>query len=122
MVARQPANYDETRGFQLAGSILQGHPDIKGFVTGNDSIGLGAAAASKSQGKTGIVVVGIDGGSDAQSAIASGTSAFKASAAQPVIAMGQKAVDQLDVIIRNASGGVAPGAVQLLPCTLLEKK
>ena len=36
MVARQPANYDETRGFQLAGSILQGHPDIKGFVTGND--------------------------------------------------------------------------------------
>ena len=122
MVARQPANYDETRGFQLAGSILQGHPDIKGFVTGNDSIGLGAAAASKSQGKTGMIVVGIDGGTDAQSAIASGTSAFKASAAQPVVAMGQKAVDQLDVILRGASGGVAPGAVQLLPCTLLEKK
>lgn len=122
MVARQPANYDETRGFQLAGSILQGHPDIKGFVTGNDFIGLGAAAAIKSQGKTGMVVVGIDGGADAQSAIASGTSAFKASAAQPVVAMGQKAVDQLDVIIRGASGGVAPGAVQLLPCTLIEKK
>ena len=120
MVARQPANYDETRGFQLAGSILQGHPDIKGFVTGNDSIGLGAA--SKSQGKTGMIAVGIDGGTDAQSAIASGTSAFKASAAQPVVAMGQKAVDQLDVILRGASGGVAPGAVQLLPCTLLEKK
>ena len=122
MVARQPANYDETRGFQLAGSILQGHPDIKGFVTGNDSIGLGAAAAIKSQGKSGMVVVGIDGGADAQSAVESGTSDFKASAAQPVAAMGKKAIDQLDIIIRGAPSSVAPGAVQLLPCTLLEKK
>ncbi len=122
MVARQPASFDETRGFQLAGSILQAHPDIKGFVTGNDSIGLGAAAAILSQGKTGMVVVGIDGGTDAISAIASGTGAFKASAAQPVVAMGQKAVDQLDKLIRNAPGSVAAGSVQLLPCTLIETK
>lgn len=122
MVARQPAPYDETRGFQLAGSILQAHPDIKGFVTGNDSIGLGAAAAIKSQGKKGMVVVGIDGGTDAQAAIASGTSAFKATAAQPVSAMGVKAVDELDKVIRHAPGGVAPGSVVLLPCTLIEKK
>lgn len=121
MVARQPANYDETVGFQLAGSILQAHPEIKGFVTGNDTIGLGAAAAIRSQDKTGMVVVGIDGGTDAVSAIASGSSAFKASAAQPVTAMGQEAVDQLDKIIRRAPGRLAAGSVQLLPCTLIDK-
>lgn len=121
MVARQPVNYDETRGFQLAGSILQAHPDIKGFVTGNDSIGLGAAAAVRSQDKTGMIVVGIDGGTDAVNAIDSGTSAFKASAAQPVVALGEQAVVQLDKIIRNAPDGVAAGSVQLLPCTLIEK-
>jgi erythritol transport system substrate-binding protein len=122
MVARQPANYDETRGFQLAGSILQAHPDIKGFVAGNDSIGLGAAAAIKSQNKSGMVVVGIDGGTDAASAIASGTSAFRASAAQPVVDMGEQAVVELDKLIQNTGGGVSPGSVKLIPCTLMEKK
>jgi erythritol transport system substrate-binding protein len=64
MAAQEAAAYDQTKGFQLAGSILQGHPEILGFVTGNDSIGLGAAAAIKAQGKKDVVVVGIDGGAD----------------------------------------------------------
>ncbi len=120
MVAQQPAAYDETKGFQLAGSILQAHPDILGFVTGNDWLGLGAAAAIKTQGKTGMVVVGIDGGSDAVAAINSGTSAFRASAAQPVAAQGQKAVEQLDRIIKGDSSATTGGKVGL-PCTLITK-
>jgi len=46
-VAQEAAAYDQTKGFQLAGSILRGHPDIKGFVPGNDSIGLGAPPPSR---------------------------------------------------------------------------
>jgi erythritol transport system substrate-binding protein len=69
IVAQEPAAYDQTGAFQLAGSILQGHPDILGFVTGNDSIGLDAAAAIKAQGKANMVVVGIDGGADAVNSV-----------------------------------------------------
>jgi erythritol transport system substrate-binding protein len=118
MVAQQPAAYDQTKGFQLAGSIIQGHPDILGFVTGNDSIGLGAAAAIKAQNKEKMVVVGIDGGTDAQAAISSGTSAFKASAAQPVAAQGEQSVILMDKILKGEEKG--EGAMQLLPCTLLK--
>lgn len=120
MVAQQPAAYDETKGFQLASSILQGHPDILGFVTGNDSLGLGAASAIKAQGKKNMAVVGIDGGADAIAAINSGTSAFIATAAQPVAAQGEKAVEQLDKILhgdKTASSGAKIG----LPCTLVTK-
>lgn len=120
MVAQQPAPYDQTKGFQLAGSILQAHPEIVAFATGNDSIGLGAAAAIKAQGKTGIVVVGIDGGADAVAAIKSGTSAFRATAAQPVAAQGEKSVEALDKIIRGEKG--PSGGNTLLPCTLIGKK
>jgi erythritol transport system substrate-binding protein len=120
MVAQQPASYDQTQGFKLAGSILQAHPDILGFVTGNDSIGMGAAAAIKTQGKTSMTVVGIDGGADAASAIKSGDSAFKASAAQPVSEQGEQGIVVLDRILKGETGDITSGKVQLLPCTLLK--
>jgi erythritol transport system substrate-binding protein len=120
MVAQQPAAYDQTQGFKLAGSILQGHPNIKGFVTGNDSIGMGAAAAIKAQNKKNMTVVGIDGGADAQKAIKSGDSAFVASAAQPVAEMGKQGIINLDRVIKGEKGELTAGKVQKLPCTLLE--
>jgi erythritol transport system substrate-binding protein len=120
MVAQQPAAYDQTQGFKIAGSILQAHPDILGFVTGNDSIGMGAAAAVKAQGKTNMTVVGIDGGADAESAIKSGSSAFRASAAQPVSAQGEQGVVLMDRILKGETGEITSGKVQLLPCTLLK--
>jgi erythritol transport system substrate-binding protein len=118
MVAQQSAPYDRTRGFELAGSILQAHPDILGFVTGNDSIGLGAAAAIKTQGGKNMAVVGIDGGADAVAALKSGNSAFRASAAQPVAAIGTVAVETLNKVLTGQK--YAEGQVQLLPCTLLK--
>jgi len=118
MVAQQSAPYDRTRGFDVAGSILEAHPDILGFVTGNDSIGLGAAAAIKAQGKKNMAVVGIDGGSDAVAALKSGNSAFRATAAQPVAEIGRVAVITLNKILTGQK--YAQGQVQLLPCTLLK--
>lgn len=118
LVAQQSAPYDRTQGFDLAGSILQGHPDILGFVTGNDSIGLGAAAAIKAQGKKNMVVVGIDGGPDAVAALKSGDSPFRASAAQPVAEIGRVAVITLNKILTKQK--YPEGQVQRLPCTLLK--
>lgn len=118
MVAQQSAPYDRTRGFEIAGSILQAHPDILGFISGNDSIGLGAAAAIKSQGEKNMVVVGIDGGSDAVAALKSGDSPFRATAAQPVAEIGRTAVITLNNILTQQK--YSQGKVQQLPCTLLK--
>lgn len=120
MVAQQPAAYDETKGFQLGSSILQAHPDILGFVTGNDSLGLGAASAIKAQGKKNMAVVGIDGGADAVAAINSGTSAFIATAAQPVADQGVKSVEQIDKILHGDKSASSGGKIGL-PCTLVMK-
>ena len=120
MAAQVGGAWDQTKGFQTAGSILQAHPDILGFVTGNDSIGLGAAAAVKAQGKKNLVVVGIDGGADAAQAIQSKTSAFKATAAQPVIAQGEQGVIAMDKILKGDKDAVTDGKVQLIPCTLMK--
>ncbi|MGH7122050.1 MAG: substrate-binding domain-containing protein [Acetobacteraceae bacterium] len=122
MVAQQAGGWDETKGFQFAGTILQAHPHILGFVAGDDSLGLGAAAAIRAQGRKGMVVVGIDGGKDAVAAIEGGTSAFKASAAQPVTAEGRSAVINLAKIVRDGRGAVTDGAVVDLPCTLIMKQ
>ena len=118
MVAQQSSPYDRTRGFDVAGSILQAHPDILGFVTGNDSIGLGAAAAIKTQGKKNMTVVGIDGGADAVAALKSGNSAFRATAAQPVAEIGRVAVITLNKILTKQT--YPQGHVELLPCTLMK--
>ncbi len=123
MVAKQSGAWSQTRGFRSAGSMLQAHPDILGFITGNDTIGLGAAAAIKSQGKKHMVVVGIDGGHAGVSAVESGTSPFKATAAQPVTEEAIKAVDIVDRIIRTGKSGLAASQkLQLIPCTLVVKK
>lgn len=120
MAAQEGGAWDQTKGFQTAGSILQAHPDILGFVTGNDSIGLGAAAAIKAQGKKNLVVVGIDGGADAAQAMESKTSAFKATAAQPVAAQGEQGVIAMDKILKGDKDAPTDGRVQLLPCTLMK--
>ncbi|HWA81479.1 MAG TPA: substrate-binding domain-containing protein [Acetobacteraceae bacterium] len=118
MVAQQSAPYDRTRGFELAGSILQAHPDILGFITGNDSIGLGAAAAIKAQGGKNMTVVGIDGGADAVAALKTGNSAFRATAAQPVADIGTVAVKTLNIVLTGQK--YDQGKVELLPCTLMK--
>lgn len=120
MVAHQNANYSQTAGFKIAGSILQAHPHILGFVTGNDSIGLGAAAAIKQQHKHNMVVVGIDGGHAGVAAAKSGTSAFKATAAQPVVTEAKDAVDAINKIIKGDKA-VSTGKVTQVDCKLVTK-
>jgi ABC-type sugar transport system substrate-binding protein len=51
-------------------------------------------------------------------AIESKSSAFRASAAQPVAAQGEQGVLAIDKILKGDKDAVADGSVQLLPCTL----
>ena len=45
MVARQSANWDQTEAYSKMESILQANPDIKGVISGNDTMAMGASAA-----------------------------------------------------------------------------
>jgi erythritol transport system substrate-binding protein len=58
MVARQSANWSQTEAFAKMESILQAHPDIKGVISGNDTMAMGAWAALTAAGRTDVILVG----------------------------------------------------------------
>jgi len=72
-VASEVANWDGTQGYTKMQSILQANPNIKGVISGNDDMALGAIAALKEAGKLSQVKIGgFDGSPDAANAILNG--------------------------------------------------
>ena len=51
MVAQQSANWSQTEAFDKMETILQANPDIKGVISGNDTMAMGAMAALQAAGK-----------------------------------------------------------------------
>jgi erythritol transport system substrate-binding protein len=101
MVAQQSANWSQTEAFAKMETILQSQSDIKGVISGNDTMALGAAAALKAAGKKGVIVVGFDGSPDVIAAIKAGD--IKASVLQNAVQISRMAVEQADQYIKNGS-------------------
>ncbi|XWN32696.1 MAG: substrate-binding domain-containing protein [Devosia sp.] len=73
VVASIPANWSREQAFNAAATILQQHPDLKGFYANNDGMALGVVEAVKAAGKLGeVAVIGTDGISDAYASIKAG--------------------------------------------------
>lgn len=73
IVADQVADYEVEKGMTVAADILTANPDVNAFYCCNDNMALGAVEALRQVGKVGeVVVVGVDGTSDAYSSIAAG--------------------------------------------------
>lgn len=73
VVASVPANWSREQAFNAASTILQQHPDLKGFYANNDGMALGVVEAVKAAGKLGeVAVIGTDGISDAYASIKAG--------------------------------------------------
>ncbi|TJW25141.1 MAG: D-ribose ABC transporter substrate-binding protein, partial [Mesorhizobium sp.] len=51
MVAQQSANWSQTEAYSKMESILQANPDIKGVISGNDTMAMGAYAALAAAGR-----------------------------------------------------------------------
>jgi len=117
LVAKQTANWDQTQAFNVTQTILQAHPNIKGIISGNDTMALGAVAALKAAHKTNIVVVGLDGSPDAASSILKG--GMKATVLQPLADFSKLAVQEADRYIKTGKTGKPEK--QLLPCYLITK-
>ena len=69
MVAQQSANWSQTEAFSKMESILQANPDIKGVISGNDTMAMGAWAALEAAGRKDVIVVGFDGSNDVRDSI-----------------------------------------------------
>jgi erythritol transport system substrate-binding protein len=115
MVARQTANWSQTEAYSVMESMLQANPDIKGVISGNDTMAMGAYAALKAAGRGDVIVVGFDGSNDVRDSILGG--GIKATVLQPAYQQAQLAVEQADQFIKTGSTGQEEK--QLMDCVLI---
>lgn len=117
MVARQSANWSQTEAFAKTESILQANPGIKGIISGNDTMAMGAMAAIEAAGRKDIIVVGFDGSNDVRDAIKAGKIA--ATVLQPGYRQAQYAVELADQYLKTKSTG-KPEKISM-DCVLITK-
>lgn len=115
MVAQQTANWSQTEAYERMETILQAHPDIKGVISGNDTMAMGAWAALEVAGRTDVIVVGFDGSDDVRDSILAG--GIKATVLQPAYRQAQMAVEQAHEYLTTGSTGV--DEKQLMDCILI---
>ncbi len=114
-VAKQSANWSQTEAYTVMETMLQANPGIKGVISGNDTMAMGAWAALEAAGRTDVIVVGFDGSNDVRDSIAKG--GIKATVLQPAFAQAQMAVTQADTFLKTGSTGVEEK--QLMDCVLV---
>ena len=115
MVAQQSANWSQPEAFEKMESILQANPDIKGVISGNDTMAMGAWAALEAAGRTDVIVVGFDGSNDVRDSIEKG--GIKATVLQPAYRQAQLAVEQADQFLTTGKTGLEEK--QLMDCELI---
>jgi erythritol transport system substrate-binding protein len=118
MVSRQSANWSQPEAFKKMESILQANPDIKGVISGNDTMAMGAWAALQAAKRTDVIVVGFDGSNDVRDSILK--NGIKATVLQPAYREAQLAVEQADKFLKSGSTGLKEK--QLMDCVLISGK
>ncbi|MDX3454700.1 substrate-binding domain-containing protein [Streptomyces sp. ME02-8801-2C] len=90
VVAKQPADWDRTKGLDVMTNLLQANPGITGVFAENDEMALGAIKALGSKAGKSVQVIGFDGTPDGLKAVADGS--LYASVAQQPKELGRIAV------------------------------
>ncbi|MFF3644364.1 substrate-binding domain-containing protein [Streptomyces sp. NPDC002564] len=90
VVARQPADFDRTKGLDVMTNLLQSNKGVSGVFAENDEMALGAVKALGDKAGRSVPVVGFDGTPDGLKAVAAGT--LYASVAQQPDQLGRIAV------------------------------
>jgi erythritol transport system substrate-binding protein len=117
MVTRQSANWSQTEAYSKTESILQANPGIKGIISGNDTMAMGAQAALDAAGRKDVIVVGFDGSNDVRDSIRAGKIA--ATVLQPAFREAQYAVELADQYLKTKSTG-KPEKISM-DCVLITK-
>jgi len=114
-VASQSANWNQAEAFQKTQTIIQQFPNIKGLISGNDTMALGAYAALKAAGKGQVIVVGFDGSPDVAESIKAHE--IRATVLQPVVRLSEMAVEQADHYLK--AGKADQPEKQTIDCVLI---
>jgi erythritol transport system substrate-binding protein len=102
-VAQQSANWSQTEAFQKMQTIIQQFPNIKGVISGNDTMALGAYSALKAAGKGNVIVVGFDGSPDVAESIKADE--IRATVLQPVVQLAEMAAEQAHQYLTTGKTG-----------------
>ncbi|MFG6667073.1 D-ribose ABC transporter substrate-binding protein [Halomonas sp. HNIBRBA4712] len=117
LAASDIANWDRTEGRNKMQSMLRSNPDIRGVISGNDEMALGAIVALKQEGLLDDVLVGgFDGSPDAVDAVRAGELAY--TVLQPVAVFAQASVEIADRYIETGETGL-DSEKQLYDCILI---
>jgi erythritol transport system substrate-binding protein len=117
LVAKQSANWSQTEAYSKMESMLQAHPEIKGVISGNDTMAMGASAALQAAHRGDVIVVGFDGSNDVRDQVKAGKIA--ATVLQPAFQISQLAVEEADAYLSKGSTGKPEK--QSIDCVLITK-
>ncbi|MDF3143506.1 MULTISPECIES: substrate-binding domain-containing protein [unclassified Streptomyces] len=116
VVAKQPADWDRTKGLDVMANLLQANPDIDGVFAENDEMALGAIKALGAKAGKSVQVIGFDGTADGLKAVEAGT--LYASVAQQPTELGRIAVQNA---VKAAAGDKVEKAV-MVPVKVVTKE
>lgn len=98
VVASLPGDWDRGKAASIMNDILVRHPDLVGVFAANDGMALGAVESAFAAGKgDDIVIIGVDGNSDAVNSIEDGR--LTASVAQLPYLVGFQAVENAQRVL-----------------------
>lgn len=97
IVASLPGNWDSLKAANITNDTLQRYPDLLAIFCANDDMALGAVEAARAAGKDKVIVVGVDGNSNAVKSILAGR--LNASVAQLPYLVGMQAVEDAKKVL-----------------------
>jgi ABC-type sugar transport system substrate-binding protein len=97
IVASLPGDWDSLKAANITNDTLQRTPDLAAIFCANDDMALGAVEAARSAGKDKLVVIGVDGNSNAVKSILAGR--LNASVAQLPYLVGMQAVENAKKVL-----------------------
>jgi D-allose transport system substrate-binding protein len=93
IVASLPGDWDSLKAANITNDTLQRSPDLVAIFCANDDMALGAVEAARATGKDKIIVIGVDGNTNAVKSILAGR--LNASVAQLPYLVGMQAVEDV---------------------------
>ena len=99
IVASLPGDWDSLKAANITNDTLQRSPDLAAIFCANDDMALGAVEAARSAGKDKLIVIGVDGNSNAVKSILAGR--LNASVAQLPYLVGMQAVENAKKVLAS---------------------
>ena len=97
IVASLPGDWDSLKAANITNDSLQRAPDLVAIFCANDDMALGSVEAARSAGKDKLIVIGVDGNTNAVKSIKAGR--LNASVAQLPYLVGMQAVENVKKLL-----------------------